>query len=164
MATADEKLNAQLAGAAALAGQIDRQQLAEKTRVYTLAKQLGISSKVLLEQLGTIGISKKAQSALSTAEVTQLLDSLQSAQPEAPSKEPAPKKAAKKSAKATKKATKATKKTDTAVTYISHEELKASLTGAKLIIRTGDTTPFANVIFRCGKSLPRTRGDGPSVM
>lgn len=38
----------------------------------------------------------------------------------------------------------------TAVTYISHEELKASLTGAKLIIRTGDTTPFANVIFRCG--------------
>jgi D-ribose pyranase len=39
---------------------------------------------------------------------------------------------------------------DTAVTYISHEELKASLTGAKLIIRTGDTTPFANVVFRCG--------------
>ena len=33
MATADEKLNEQLAGAAALAGQIDRQQLAEKTRV-----------------------------------------------------------------------------------------------------------------------------------
>lgn len=111
MATADEKLNEQLAGAAALAGQIDRQQLAEKTRVYTLAKQLGISSKVLLEQLATIGISKKAQSALSTAEVTQLLDSLQSAQPEAPSKEPAPKKAAKKSAKTTKKAIKATKKT-----------------------------------------------------
>ena len=111
MATADEKLNEQLTGAAALAGQIDRQQLAEKTRVYTLAKQLGISSKVLLEQLGTIGISKKAQSALSTAEVTQLLDSLQSAQPEAPSKEPAPKKAAKKSAKTTKKAIKATKKT-----------------------------------------------------
>src|SRR5699024_6515858 len=78
MATADEKVNEQLAGAAALAGQIDRQQLAEKTRVYTLAKQLGISSKVLLEQLGNIGISKKAQSALSTAEVTQLLDSLRS--------------------------------------------------------------------------------------
>ena len=111
MATADEKLNEQLTGAAALAGQIDRQQLAEKTRVYTLAKQLGISSKVLLEQLGNIGISKKAQSALSTAEVTQLLDSLQTSQPEVPSKEPAPKKTAKKSAKATKKATKATKKT-----------------------------------------------------
>ena len=111
MATADEKLNEQLTGAAALAGQIDRQQLAEKTRVYTLAKQLGISSKVLLEQLGNIGISKKAQSALSTAEVTQLLDSLQTSQPEVPSQEPAPKKTAKKSAKATKKATKATKKT-----------------------------------------------------
>jgi D-ribose pyranase len=36
------------------------------------------------------------------------------------------------------------------VTYISHEELKASLYDAKLIIRTGDTTPFANVLFRCG--------------
>src|SRR5699024_3030547 len=81
------------------------------TRVYTLAKQLGISSKVLLEQLGTIGMSKKARSALSTAEVTQLLDSLQSAQPEAPQNEPAPKKAAKKSAKTTEQAIKAANKT-----------------------------------------------------
>ncbi|MDO5508346.1 MAG: D-ribose pyranase [Corynebacterium casei] len=39
---------------------------------------------------------------------------------------------------------------DSAITKISHEELKASLFDAKLIIRTGDTTPFANVIFRCG--------------
>lgn len=39
---------------------------------------------------------------------------------------------------------------DSAITKISHEELKASLFDTKLIIRTGDTTPFANVIFRCG--------------
>lgn len=39
---------------------------------------------------------------------------------------------------------------DSAITKISHEELKASLFDAKLIIRTGDTTPFANAIFRCG--------------
>src|SRR5699024_4819076 len=39
---------------------------------------------------------------------------------------------------------------DAVVSYVRHEELKASLIDAKLIIRTGDTTPFANVIFRCG--------------
>lgn len=59
MATADEQLNEQLAGAAALAGQIDRKQLGERVRVYTLAKQLGISSKLLIAQLQTQGISKR---------------------------------------------------------------------------------------------------------
>src|SRR5699024_12788044 len=39
---------------------------------------------------------------------------------------------------------------DNAISTITHEELKAQLHDAKLIIRTGDTTPFANVIFRCG--------------
>ena len=39
---------------------------------------------------------------------------------------------------------------DDAISTITHEELKAQLHDAKLIIRTGDTTPFANVIFRCG--------------
>lgn len=39
---------------------------------------------------------------------------------------------------------------DASITKVSHEELKAQLFDAKLIIRTGDTTPFANVIFRCG--------------
>ena len=71
MATADEQLNEQLAGAVALSAQIDRQQLSEKTRVYVLAKQLGISSKLLLAQLSTLGVSKKAQSTLSIDEVTQ---------------------------------------------------------------------------------------------
>ena len=39
---------------------------------------------------------------------------------------------------------------DAAISTITHEELKAQLHNVKLIIRTGDTTPFANVIFRCG--------------
>src|SRR5699024_12649773 len=39
---------------------------------------------------------------------------------------------------------------DDAISTITHEELQAPLHDAKLIIRTGDTTPFANVIFRCG--------------
>ncbi|WP_313680363.1 D-ribose pyranase [Corynebacterium stationis] len=42
------------------------------------------------------------------------------------------------------------KLSDAAITRVTHEELKASLFDAKLIIRTGDTTPFANAIFRCG--------------
>jgi D-ribose pyranase len=33
---------------------------------------------------------------------------------------------------------------------IGHEELKAMLPQAALIIRTGEATPFANIILRCG--------------
>src|SRR5699024_9687585 len=105
MATADEQLNEQLAAAVALSAQLDRQQLSEKTPVYVLAKQLRISSKLLLAQLSTLGVSKKAQSTLSIDEVTQLLDSLQNMQPKAPTT-----KAAKKSTKATAKSTKSAKK------------------------------------------------------
>ena len=34
--------------------------------------------------------------------------------------------------------------------FVSHEELKALLAEARLIIRTGEATPFANVVLRCG--------------
>src|SRR5699024_2519886 len=101
MATADEQLTEQLAGAAALSAQSARQRLADTTRVYVLAKQLGISSKLLLAQLSTLGVSKKAQSTLSIDEVTRLLDSLQNTQPKAPTT-----KAAKKSTKSVQKSTK----------------------------------------------------------
>lgn len=33
---------------------------------------------------------------------------------------------------------------------VPHEELKRMSAGAKLIIRTGEATPYANVILRCG--------------
>ncbi|WP_026548861.1 D-ribose pyranase [Arthrobacter sp. Br18] len=33
---------------------------------------------------------------------------------------------------------------------VSHEELKALLPFARLIIRTGEATPYANLILRCG--------------
>lgn len=36
------------------------------------------------------------------------------------------------------------------VTYIDHEELKARLSQAKVVIRTGEFTPYANVILRSG--------------
>jgi D-ribose pyranase len=33
---------------------------------------------------------------------------------------------------------------------VSHEELKALLAEARLIVRTGEATPYANVALRCG--------------
>jgi D-ribose pyranase len=34
--------------------------------------------------------------------------------------------------------------------YVTHEELKRRSAAAKLIVRTGEATPFANVLLRCG--------------
>jgi D-ribose pyranase len=33
---------------------------------------------------------------------------------------------------------------------VSHEELKRMVVGAKLVVRTGEATPYSNVILRCG--------------
>ncbi|MFB9906633.1 D-ribose pyranase [Allokutzneria oryzae] len=33
---------------------------------------------------------------------------------------------------------------------VSHEELKALLADAKLVVRTGEASPYANVVLRCG--------------
>ena len=33
---------------------------------------------------------------------------------------------------------------------VPHEELKRMVPGAKLVIRTGEATPYSNVILRCG--------------
>ena len=34
--------------------------------------------------------------------------------------------------------------------FVPHEELKRMVPGAKLVIRTGEATPYSNVILRCG--------------
>lgn len=34
--------------------------------------------------------------------------------------------------------------------FISHEQLKARLPRAKVVVRTGEVTPYANVILHCG--------------
>ncbi|MFI7006999.1 D-ribose pyranase [Streptomyces sp. NPDC050145] len=34
--------------------------------------------------------------------------------------------------------------------YVSHEELKGLSAGARLIVRTGEARPYANVLLRCG--------------
>ncbi len=36
------------------------------------------------------------------------------------------------------------------LTYASHEELKRQVRDAEFVVRTGETTSFANVILRCG--------------
>ena len=36
------------------------------------------------------------------------------------------------------------------LTLVPHEELKRMVPGAKLVVRTGEATPFSNVILRCG--------------
>ena len=33
---------------------------------------------------------------------------------------------------------------------VPHEELKRMVAGAKLVVRTGEATPYSNVILRCG--------------
>ena len=34
--------------------------------------------------------------------------------------------------------------------FVPHEELKRMVTWAKLVVRTGEATPYSNVILRCG--------------
>ena len=34
--------------------------------------------------------------------------------------------------------------------FVLHEELKRMSSGARLVVRTGEATPFANVVLRCG--------------
>ncbi|RKT51802.1 D-ribose pyranase [Saccharothrix australiensis] len=36
------------------------------------------------------------------------------------------------------------------VDRIGHEQLKARVAGARLVVRTGEATPYANVLLRCG--------------
>ena len=36
------------------------------------------------------------------------------------------------------------------VEYVAHEELKRRSAAARLFVRTGDQTPYANVVLRCG--------------
>ena len=33
---------------------------------------------------------------------------------------------------------------------VSHDELKRMVGGARLVVRTGEATPYSNVILRCG--------------
>ena len=111
-----------LKAAASLAQNLDRGQLKDKTRVYALAKQLGLSSRELVAQLKDMGLKKSAQSSLTREEAGQVLDAVAnaaaladapSAQPSTshtadstaePAEEPA-KKPAKKRAKRARKAT-----------------------------------------------------------
>lgn len=68
-----------LQAAASLAQNLDRGQLKDKTRVYALAKQLGLSSRELVAQLKDMGLKKSAQSSLTREEAGQVLDAVANA-------------------------------------------------------------------------------------
>jgi D-ribose pyranase len=38
----------------------------------------------------------------------------------------------------------------TGLSYVPHEELKRLSAGARLVVRTGEARPYANVLLRCG--------------
>ncbi|WP_092149828.1 translation initiation factor IF-2 N-terminal domain-containing protein [Corynebacterium mycetoides] len=58
------------------AAAFDRSQLTDKTRVFQLAKALGVPSKELIVALTEMGLVKVAQSSLTRAEAEKLLDAL----------------------------------------------------------------------------------------
>ncbi|MCQ9676768.1 translation initiation factor IF-2 N-terminal domain-containing protein [Corynebacterium sp. BF-R-2] len=70
-----EEVRSESTLAAAVAG-IDRDALAPKTRLYALAKQLGVASKELVAQFVDMGMKKSAQSSASPEEIGQLIESL----------------------------------------------------------------------------------------
>jgi D-ribose pyranase len=39
---------------------------------------------------------------------------------------------------------------DVKITFVTHENLKAQLNGCKAVVRTGEQTPYANVILKSG--------------
>lgn len=39
---------------------------------------------------------------------------------------------------------------DTKITFVSHEELKVQLKECKAVVRTGEQTPYANIILKSG--------------
>ncbi|MGV0353120.1 translation initiation factor IF-2 N-terminal domain-containing protein [Corynebacterium confusum] len=110
--------NTDLSAAAALAERINRSQLKDKTRLYALAKMLGISSKALVEQFAQQGIKKAPQSGLSKAEAEQMLDRIQAAGSQAPASDAPseaatdPESEAQDAPQAKKKTTKSTKSTN----------------------------------------------------
>lgn len=70
-----EEVRSESALAAAVA-RIDRDALAPKTRLYALAKQLGVASKDLVEQFAEMGMKKSAQSSATPEEIGQLIAAL----------------------------------------------------------------------------------------
>ena len=74
-----QKTTENLKAAALLAQNLERSQLKDKTRVYSLAKQLGLSSRELVAQLKDMGLKKSAQSSLSREEAGQVLDAVANA-------------------------------------------------------------------------------------
>lgn len=65
-----------LSAAAAFAQKVDRASFAAKTRLHTVAKQIGLSSKELAAEYAELGLKKVAQSSLTPEEIGQVFDAI----------------------------------------------------------------------------------------
>lgn len=65
-----------LSAAAAFAQKVDRDSFAAKTRLHTVAKQIGLSSKELAVEYAELGLKKVAQSSLTPEEIGQVFDAI----------------------------------------------------------------------------------------
>ncbi|ATZ08466.1 Rne/Rng family ribonuclease [Corynebacterium striatum] len=65
-----------LSAAAAFAQKVDRASFAAKTRLHTVAKQIGLSSKELAAEYAELGVKKAAQSSLTPEEIGQVFDAI----------------------------------------------------------------------------------------
>lgn len=65
-----------LSAAAAFAQKVDRDSFAAKTRLHTVAKQIGLSSKELAAEYAELGLKKVAQSSLTPEEIGQVFDAI----------------------------------------------------------------------------------------
>lgn len=65
-----------LSAAAAFAQKVDRDSFDAKTRLHTVAKQIGLSSKELAAEYAELGLKKVAQSSLTPEEIGQVFDAI----------------------------------------------------------------------------------------
>ncbi|QQU76535.1 translation initiation factor IF-2 N-terminal domain-containing protein [Corynebacterium striatum] len=65
-----------VSAAAAFAQKVDRDSFAAKTRLHTVAKQIGLSSKELAAEYAELGLKKVAQSSLTPEEIGQVFDAI----------------------------------------------------------------------------------------
>lgn len=92
----------------------------EKTRVYTLAKNLGLSSRELIEVLANLQISKRAQSNVSPDQVTAVLDFIAAKKSEPTKKSDSAKKSGSTNKSDSAKKSSSAEKSDSVKKAVSH--------------------------------------------
>lgn len=110
---------------------LDVSSLAEKTRLYIVAKKLGIESKVLVKAFAELGTKKNVQAGLTHDEINAAIAQINGADPEAPEGEPEKRATRKPSKKGPKKAAKAAEASDRVDNAGASEEEQAGVAQAE---------------------------------